>query len=210
MLDRDHNLAVVYQQPTTTRTERHSTPLSRTHDVRFCPGIVGGSEWNGASYDPALNLIFVRRGRLVVRQCEFRPRRRSFRLRGTLWFGAETPAEKIFDPVDQARGRVTAFDADTGAVRWRFQTARPVNAAVTPTAFGGLVFTADLGGQLLCVRRKNWSGPLAMHEDGTNPTGGGIVTYLANGGQRVAVASGMKSPIWPWCRGREPNRNLWR
>ena len=28
-------------------------------------------------------------------------------------------------------------------------------------------------------------------------TGGGIVTYRANGGQRVAIASGMKSPIWP-------------
>ena len=58
VLDRDHNLRVVYEQPTTTRLNV-TTPLSRTRDVRFCPGIVGGSEWNGASFDPALNTIFV-------------------------------------------------------------------------------------------------------------------------------------------------------
>jgi len=34
-------------------------PLSREHDVRCCPGIAGGTEWNGASYDPGLNTIFI-------------------------------------------------------------------------------------------------------------------------------------------------------
>jgi len=79
-------------------------------------------------------------------------------------------------------------------VRWKFQTARPVNAAVTPTA-GGLVFTADLGGRFYAfdaiTGRVLW-----QYETGQS-TGGGIVTYLTNGGQRVAIASGMKSPIWP-------------
>lgn len=192
VLDRDQHLKTVYQRPTTTRLNV-TTPLSRTHDVRFCPGIVGGSEWNGASYDPSLNLILVG----AVDWCA------SVRLQatdapvpaqGTLWFGAETPVEKISDPVEQARGRVTAFDADSGAVRWTFQTARPVNAAVTPTA-GGLVFTADLGGRFYAfdaiTGRVLW-----QYETGQS-TGGGIVTYLTNGGQRVAIASGMKSPIWP-------------
>jgi hypothetical protein len=27
--------------------------------------------------------------------------------------------------------------------------------------------------------------------------GGGIVSYLTSGHQRIGVASGMKSPIWP-------------
>jgi alcohol dehydrogenase (cytochrome c) len=192
VLDRDHNLRVVYQQPTTTRLNV-STPLSRTRDVRFCPGIVGGSEWNGASYDPALNTIFVG----AVDWCA------SVRLQaldatvppqGGLWFGAETPVEKMFDPVEGARGRLTAFDADTGVVRWKFQTPRPVNAAVTPTA-GGLVFTADLGGRFYAFD-ANTGRVLWQHELGQS-TGGGIVTYLANGRQRVAIASGMKSPIWP-------------
>ena len=192
VLDRDHNLGVVYQQPTTTRLNV-TMPLSRTHDVRFCPGIVGGSEWNGASYDPALNLIFVG----AVDWCasvRVQAAEALVPAQGTIWFGAETPVERIFDPVEQARGRVTAFDADTGAVRWRFQTARPVNAAVTPTA-GGLVFTADLGGRFYAFDAT--TGRILWQYEMGQSTGGGIVTYRANGGQRVAIASGMKSPIWP-------------
>ena len=27
--------------------------------VRFCPGSVGGAEWNSPAYDPATNLILV-------------------------------------------------------------------------------------------------------------------------------------------------------
>jgi alcohol dehydrogenase (cytochrome c) len=192
VLDRDHNMGIVYQQPTTTRLNV-TTPLSRTRDVRFCPGIVGGSEWNGPSYDPALNLIFVG----AVDWCaSVRVQAADARVppQGVLWFGAETPVERIFDPVEQAHGWVTAFDADTGAVRWKFQTTRPVNAAVTPTA-GGLVFTADLGGRFYAFDAMT-GGVLWQYETGQS-TGGGIVTYLANGGQRVAIASGMKSPIWP-------------
>jgi alcohol dehydrogenase (cytochrome c) len=69
-----------------------------------------------------------------------------------------------------------------------------VNAAVTPTT-GGLVFTADLGGRFYAFDAATGR-VLWQHEMGQS-TGGGIVTYLANGRQRVAIASGMKSPIWP-------------
>ena len=30
-----------------------------TQSVRFCPGVVGGSEWNGPAYDPQTNLILT-------------------------------------------------------------------------------------------------------------------------------------------------------
>jgi alcohol dehydrogenase (cytochrome c) len=30
-----------------------------------------------------------------------------------------------------------------------------------------------------------------------NSIGGGVITYLARGKQYLAVAAGMKSPIWP-------------
>jgi hypothetical protein len=35
-----------------------SAPFS-DHPVHFCPGTQGGSEWNGAAYDPATNLIYT-------------------------------------------------------------------------------------------------------------------------------------------------------
>jgi alcohol dehydrogenase (cytochrome c) len=86
-----------------------------------------------------------------------------------------TAVEKILDPVEDARGRLTAFDADAGEVRWKFQTPRPVDAAVTPTA-GGLVFTADLGGRFYAFDATTGR-VLWQHEMGQS-TGGGFVTYL--------------------------------
>ena len=49
--------------------------------------------------------------------------------------------------MDQAKGWLTAFDAETGDVRWKYHAPHPMLAGVTPTA-GGLVFAADLGGQI--------------------------------------------------------------
>ena len=104
------------------------------------------------------------------------------------------PLARMFDPAEDGRGRVTAFDADSGEVRWKFQTPRPINAAVTPTA-GGLLFTADLGGRFYAFDAR--SGHVLWQHELGQVTGGGIVTYSANGRQRVAIASGMKSPFWP-------------
>jgi outer membrane protein assembly factor BamB len=101
--------------------------------------------------------------------------------------------------LDCARGLVDiqsharALDADSGEVRWKFQTPRPINAAVTLTA-GGLLFTADLGGRFYAFAR---SGHVPWQHELGQVTGGGVVTYLANGRQRVAIASGMKSSFWP-------------
>ena len=39
---------------------------------------------------------------------------------------------------------------------------------------------------------------LACHHSGvTGSMGGGVVSYSAGGRQRIGVATGMKSPIWP-------------
>jgi len=65
---------------------------------------------------------------------------------------------------------------------------------VTPTA-GGLLFAANLGGDLYAFD-VNDGRVLWQHSTGQS-NGGGIVTYAVGGRQRVAIASGMKSPIWP-------------
>ncbi|HEY6108845.1 MAG TPA: PQQ-binding-like beta-propeller repeat protein, partial [Gemmatimonadales bacterium] len=67
-------------------------------------------------------------------------------------------------------------------------------AGVTPTA-GGLVFAADLGGELYAVDVN--SGRVLWHTATGQSTGGGVITYVAGGRQLVGVASGMKSPVWP-------------
>ena len=79
-------------------------------------------------------------------------------------------------------------------MRWKFAAPAPVLAGVTPTA-GGLVFSADLHGELRAFDAEN--GAVLWQLDTGQSIGGGIVSYSAGGKQRIAVASGMKSMIWP-------------
>jgi alcohol dehydrogenase (cytochrome c) len=109
-----------------------------------------------------------------------------------IWLGNEKT--DVQTPVENARGWVTSFDAENGTVRWKFQAPRPILAGVTPTA-GGVVFAADMGGQLYGLDAVSGQ-PLWQTSTGQS-TGGGIITYSAGGRQLLGVASGMKSAVWP-------------
>jgi alcohol dehydrogenase (cytochrome c) len=182
-------LPTLFQSPTTTRLNA-DVPLSRTERVRFCPGIQGGNEWNGAAFNPQLNLLYTG----AVDWCASVQLAPQVQVpsAGAIWFGSAIG--DIQEPRETAKGWITAFDADTGAERWKFQAAAPVVAAVTPTA-GGLLFTADLMGRFRAFDAEN--GAVLFELDLGQATGGGIVSYAAGGRQRIAVASGMKSGIWP-------------
>ncbi len=188
--DLSARLPLLYQVPTTTR-ENVDVPLSRTEPVHFCPGIQGGNEWNGAAFDPGLNTLFTG----AVDWCATVQLQKEpvVPAAGEIWFGNTDPAG-IQGPPSEAKGWVTAVDADTGAVRWKFAAPAPVLAGVTPTA-GGLVFSADLKGTVRAFNAE--TGDVLWQLDAGQSIGGGIVSYSAGGRQRVAVASGMKSRIWP-------------
>jgi alcohol dehydrogenase (cytochrome c) len=182
-------LPTLFQSPTSTR-ENVDVPLSRTQRVRFCPGIQGGNEWNGAAFHPELNTLYTG----AVDWCASVQLAQEVTVPtpGAIWFGSAIG--EIQAPPDTAKGWITAFDADTGAVRWKFAAAAPVVAAVTPTA-GGLLFTADLTGRFRAFDADN--GAVLYELDTGQSIGGGIVSYSAAGKQRIGVASGMKSGIWP-------------
>ena len=184
-------LVVRYRAETTTHFNT-TTPLTSQRSTRFCPGSQGGSEWNGPAYDPALNLIFVG----TVDWCTSVQTAAPARLKGEPgkpWSGIEDGSFGQMDPKERWRGWVTAIDADTGRVKWKYESAAPHLAAVTATA-GGLVFAANTIGDVFAFDASN--GRVLWH-DRTEPNGGGVVSYNAGGRQRIAVASGMKSPIWP-------------
>lgn len=185
-------LPLLSQTPTTTR-ENVDVPLSRDSTVRFCPGIQGGAEWNGAAYSPLSNSLFAGAVDWCAR-VQLKRDTTDVPAAGTYWFGAENGLDAMFDPPDQAKGWLTAFDAENGLVRWKYRAPRPILAGVTPTA-GGLVFAADLGGQLYAFEADN--GRVLWQTSTGQSTGGGIVTYRAGGRQLLGVAAGMKSPIWP-------------
>ena len=56
--------ALLYREPV-TRVENADETFSAGNAVHFCPGSVGGAEWNGPAYDPADQSRPGRRSRLV-------------------------------------------------------------------------------------------------------------------------------------------------
>jgi alcohol dehydrogenase (cytochrome c) len=181
-----------------TRVENVDVPLTTDRDTHFCPGSVGGGEWNGVAYDPQNNLIFTGETEwctTVRLQSDSEVKAVSD---GSIWMGGV----KI-DPLDIAgkqdphsdwAGWLYATDADSGAWKWRLKTNYPIVSGITPTG-GGLVFFGDMGGNFYAVDamsgQKLWSKKL----DGA--IGGGVITYNAGGSQKVAVAAGLTSILWP-------------
>ena len=91
-------------------------------------------------------------------------------------------------------GWVYAVDADTGAWKWRLKSNYPILSGMTPTA-GGIVFFGDMGGDFYVLNAANGEKLWGRKIGGA--IGGGVITYSANSAQRVAVAMGFTSILWP-------------
>ena len=91
-------------------------------------------------------------------------------------------------------GWLYATDADSGVWKWRLKSNYPIVSGLTPTA-GGVVFFGDVGGNFYALDaatgQKLWGQQLG------GAVAGGVITYVANGAQKIAVAAGFTSPAWP-------------
>lgn len=174
------------------------TPVSKMANVdapltvegtHFCPGTRGGTLWNGPAYSPRENLVYVNSVDWCATvkldpQPQFQP--------GKSFVGSSN-GYGLMDPLDSRNGWVTAIDADSGEIRWRYRTTTPMLAAILATA-SGLVVTADLDGDLLALDAG--SGKL-LHRMATHqPAGGGVIAYRNGGHERIAVAAGFSSGIY--------------
>src|SRR5262245_47223204 len=186
---------VVRSKTLVTTRENADVPLSTEHETRFCPGVQGGVEWNGPAYHPGLGLLYVN----AIDWCTLVKMQPITKVKGTSgqsWTGAEPADGWLFgrhDPKEQWKGWVTAFDPETGDVKWKIQTPKPMVAAITATA-GGLVFTGDLDGQLLAYDASTGK-ELWRHATG-KAIAGGVISYQAGGKQRVAAAAGTNASTW--------------
>lgn len=143
-------------------------------------------EWNGPSYHPGTNLLYVP----AVDWCgTFRAFEQVRHIPGKNYLGGTYQR----DPVAKARGWITAVDAITGAITWRHQSPRPIVAAVTTTA-GNVLFAGELTGDFVTLDAR--SGEVLYRFNTGGPMGGGVVTYEAGGRQYVAAASGSPSNFW--------------
>jgi alcohol dehydrogenase (cytochrome c) len=189
--------AAMYRVPM-TKIDNAGAPFEPGKAVHFCPGSIGGAEWNGPAYDPANNLVMVGE----VQWCTSVTVKPAPAIEnvaaGKPWGGQDSinPYETWGkqDPVFDWAGWVYAVDAQTGAWRWRVKSNYPVQSGVTPTA-GGVVFFGDMGGNFYAVDadtgEKLWGQKIG------GAVGGGVITYEINGKQRVAAATGLTEVIWP-------------
>jgi len=155
--------------------------------LRICP--IAAIQWNGPAYSPATNLMYVGWIDWCATAIQGPPPVYTMRKPYLGWkngYGTR-------DPIDMASGWISAVDAHTGLVRWRWKSLRPLLAGVTATA-GQLVFTADLTGHLVAIDAVTGA-QLRMLNTGA-PNGGGVISYRAGGAQRIAVASGLTSPAY--------------
>ena len=191
------NQAMLYRKPV-TKVENADAEFAAGEPVHFCPGSIGGAEWNGPAYDPQNNLAIVGE----VQWCTTVTLQPQHKIEaaapGTPWSGeASLNPFNVWgkqDPFGDWAGWVTAVDADSGQWRWRAKTNYPIQSGMTPTA-GGVVFFGDMGGNFYALDvsdgRKLWGQKIG------GAVGGGVITYMVGQSQRVAVATGLTEILWP-------------
>jgi PQQ-dependent dehydrogenase (methanol/ethanol family) len=183
VLDRDTR-AHVYQVPV-TRRENVDVPLT-SEGVYACPGVLGGVQWNGPAFNPRTNALYVN----SVEWCGvFRKAETLQHFPGRNYMGGRFSP----DPIERARGWLTAVDASTGAIRWRYAARRPMLAAIAATS-ADLLFTGDLDGTFLVLDARD--GTVLHRLTVPGPMNGGVVTYQTGGRQYVAATSGSATYFW--------------
>lgn len=188
---------LMYRTPV-TRVENTDAVFSVGAPVHFCPGTVGGAEWNGPAYDPSTNLILIGE----VDWCTTVTLQTDGDIQkiapGKPWSAMAThnPYDTYGTPdaFGNWAGWVYAVDADTGAWKWRLKSNYPILSGMTPTA-GGLVLFGDLGGNFYALDAA--TGEKLWGEKIGGAIGGGVITYTDKGNQKVAVAVGFMSILWP-------------
>jgi len=179
----DRNSREIVHKSAITTVENTETPVT-TKGVHACPGVLGGMEWNGPAFNPGTNMLYAG----AVDWCAtFKSAEVVKRIPGRTYMGGTVQSDK------SSQGWITAVDASTGDVRWKYRSPRPIVGAVTTTA-GGLVFGGELTGNFLALDAK--SGDVLYRFNTGGPIGAGIVTYEIAGKQYVAVMSGRPSRFW--------------
>ncbi|HTG88789.1 MAG TPA: PQQ-binding-like beta-propeller repeat protein [Vicinamibacterales bacterium] len=172
----------VYETAVTTRSNVDA-PVTQA-GTHVCPGVFGGVSWNGPAFNARTNLLYVP----VVDWCGTFTLTNDVRfVPGAPYMGGSYTADST------SQGWVTALDASSGEVKWRYRSRRPIVAAVT-TSDGGVVMTGELTGDFLVLDAANGHELYRFNTGG--PIGAGIVTYEIAGRQYVAVASGSPSSFW--------------
>ncbi|HEX3466431.1 MAG TPA: PQQ-binding-like beta-propeller repeat protein, partial [Candidatus Elarobacter sp.] len=168
---------IVYATAGVRRKNVHAVPTLA--GVFVCPGVLGGSEWNGPAYDEHDNLLITPMddwcATIKLGSTRYTP--------GGFYFGGSY----VGVPYTQAGGSLTAIDPASGAVKWKYASHSPMLAGVTPTATG-VAFTGDMEGNVLAL--DSATGKVLYKDHTQGSIAGSVVTYAVNGKQYLAATSG--------------------
>ena len=205
----------VYGTDRATGRRVFATPVSTIENIdapltgkgaRFCPGVNGGVEWNGPSYSPRTNMLYVGSVDWCTTLATYSADQPG-KLRGKEslpWTGSSALRAPFGVNEHARRGWLTAIDADDGSIKWRYASPTPLIAGVTATA-GDVVFTGDLDGNILAFGARD--GRELWRYAASAPIGGGVITYRVDATEYLAVAVGMNSPVG-WKLESPPGRVL--
>jgi PQQ-dependent dehydrogenase (methanol/ethanol family) len=142
--------------------------------VKGCPSVRGATNWYATSFHPDTKLFYV----MSVEDCSIY--RKS----------QDGGYEGYRNPDDSGLKYLRAIDIHTGETVWEIPQEGPqeANYSGVLTTAGGLVFYGETGGGFAAVDAKNGKTLWTFH--GNQAWRGCPMTYILNGRQYVAVASG--------------------
>ena len=144
--------------------------------VKGCPSVRGATNWYATSFSPDTRLFYV----MAVEDCSIY-RQTAKDSQGY---------EGVRDPKDPGLKYLRALNIETGATVWEVPQQGPqeANYSGVLTTSGGLVFYGETGGGFAAVDAKSGKTLWTIH--GNQPWRGCPMTYMLNGRQYIAVASG--------------------
>ena len=155
-----------------------------------CPGLGGGSQFNGSAYQPEIGALYVG----MVDWCSWyaKPKAAPAAKPG------ESAAEKGVGDYDyggavfvgfekQPKGQITALDGESGRILWKYQTDGQMLAGLVPTK-SGLLFAGDVRGNLFAFDAR--TGSVLNRIDVNGALNSGLISYALEGTQYVAATVG--------------------
>ncbi|HEY6301884.1 MAG TPA: PQQ-binding-like beta-propeller repeat protein [Terriglobales bacterium] len=189
--------AQMFKTPGTTITNHGPLPDQLT---LVCPGLGGGSQFNGAAYDPGTGALYVGEvdwcSYFVKPEAQAKLQKEGEEESSDLSTAPTEPQsnaihkhpDAVFtDYATQPHGMITAIDGETGRILWKYPTDAQMLAGLVPTK-GGLVFAGDVRGNLFAFDAK--SGAVLKHIDVDGALNSGLISYAVDGKQYVAASVG--------------------
>lgn len=147
--------------------------------TKSCPAVGGGHNWQATTYNVQTGWYYF----TATEGCQtYYKNHQEFR-EGLLYTGSTgSPL-----PLEPTSGAIVAMDPGSGAIKWKYELVSPPPSGLVSTA-GGLVFAGTREGHFMALDAK--TGKVLWKFQ----TGGTVIappiTYMFNGRQYVAVATG--------------------